>query len=169
MPGRPLVPFDAERLRQRLLDGGVFRDGCLEWTRYINPRNGYGQVSLNQIERFTLELPRVVTVPRLMCTLDHGPAPLGCVVLHSCDNKPCFDPAHLRWGTQAENNREAWERARQIKGEGHHQAKVSDEMVREVIRRARAGESVYDLAAEHGMEWSTVYRWLRGEGRGQVA
>lgn len=33
--------------------------------------------------------------------------------LHSCDNPPCCNPAHLRWGTQQENAQEAAERRRE--------------------------------------------------------
>lgn len=37
------------------------------------------------------------------------PAP-GNLALHSCDQKWCWNPAHLRWGTQADNSRDYAER-----------------------------------------------------------
>jgi len=46
-----------------------------------------------------------------------GPAPTDKpFALHSCDNPPCCNPAHLRWGSQADNNADKLSRGR------HHHA-----------------------------------------------
>ena len=42
-------------------------------------------------------------------TIKDGFMPDLCA-LHSCDNPPCCNPTHLRWGTISENTREAFER-----------------------------------------------------------
>src|SRR5687767_4483035 len=35
--------------------------------------------------------------------ISHGYIPTGKLILHSCDNPPCCNPAHLRIGTDKEN------------------------------------------------------------------
>jgi len=48
---------------------------------------------------------------RLAFRLTHGAVTDGLVVMHSCDNPPCCNPAHLSEGTITENNLDC-----QIKG-----------------------------------------------------
>lgn len=42
----------------------------------------------------------------------NGPIPEGMVVMHTCDNPPCFLYEHLRLGTIADNNRDKIEKGR---------------------------------------------------------
>jgi hypothetical protein len=71
---------------------------CWMWTA-CRDRQGYGQIDAQRAHR-------VAYADR------HGPIPAGMYVLHSCDNPPCVNPAHLRLGTHEENMREMVERAR---------------------------------------------------------
>lgn len=150
------------------VDDSAGPDACWPWDGCVNPRTDYGQQSIPKAERHAWGGQRTVAAHVISCTLAHGPRPDGMQVLHSCDNRRCCNPAHLRWGTQAENNREAWERGGQQSGERHHQARLTDAQVAEVVARAKAGEAVRDLANEYGVNWSVLYSWMRGEGRGQT-
>ena len=67
--------------------------GCLEWTGRKTAK-GYGQVVISR---------RDARAHRIAFTLAKGPIPEGMMVLHSCDNPPCCNPAHLRIGTAADN------------------------------------------------------------------
>lgn len=136
--------------------------GCWLWTGYLNPQNGYGQVAVSKPDRERLGLHRTATAATAMCALLNGPAPDGHGVLHSCDVRACFAPYHLRWGTQAENNAEAWERGRQLKGEGHHQCRYSDAQVAELRRRVEGGEKAWSVAGEIGIEQHYAYRLVKG-------
>ena len=87
--------------KQRLEENLTRVDDCLEWQGGTTGR-GYGQIMINGVKHAT---------HRLAWVLANGvPIPEGMSVLHSCDNKICCEPSHLRIGTQADNMRDYVER-----------------------------------------------------------
>lgn len=72
-------------------------NGCWEWTGTRNLQ-GYGVIGL-----YIGGTARGTPAPRLQWMHSFGEIPLGMVVMHTCDNPPCINPAHLAIGTQADN------------------------------------------------------------------
>lgn len=70
--------------------------------------------------------------------------PPGKVVMHSCDNPGCVNPAHLSVGTVQDNNLDKLlkGRARAPKGERQANALVSDEVARKIKSEAVVGYRV---------------------------
>jgi DNA invertase Pin-like site-specific DNA recombinase len=70
------------------------------------------------------------------------------MVLHSCDNRRCVNPAHLFLGTQVDNMRD-------MAAKGRTPTKLTKEQVLTIREDARPQRVV---AAEYGITQSTVWR-----------
>lgn len=96
-----LTPSEIERFWSKV-DRSA--SGCWPWKAEVN-NMGYGRFCLyRDSKRISL------LAHRTSFFLTNGIDPL--VVRHDCDNPPCCNPACLRPGTQADNIRDALERAR---------------------------------------------------------
>lgn len=67
---------------------------CLEHGRFIHPENGYGYAQIGR---------KWMRAHRIAYAAFNGSIPEGLCVMHTCDNPPCCNPAHLKVGTQKEN------------------------------------------------------------------
>jgi hypothetical protein len=84
-------------------------DECWIWTG-ARTKAGYG--TLRGIPESS-GLQRQVMATHIALMLDGRPKPgKGALALHSCDNPPCVNPKHLRWGTHAENYADMVDRER---------------------------------------------------------
>lgn len=70
-------------------------ESCWIWTASVV--KGYGQI------RSAGEGSRMLKSHQAAWILCHGPIPDGLWVLHTCDNPPCCNPAHLWTGTAKDN------------------------------------------------------------------
>lgn len=113
---------------------------------------------------------RVHYAHRIAFHLTHGAIPPGASICHHCDNPACCNPAHLYAGTQTDNMRDMIERDRRDHAHGSRipHAALTDDLVREIRRRFRAGERIASIvrdmpasfttvsAAAHGKSWTHV-------------
>ena len=114
-------------------------NGCWVWTG-AHTANGYGVLRDNGYDRRT---------HRLMYELVTGETlEPSTFILHSCDNRLCCNPDHLRKGTHIENMADMVARNRASSGENRPYAKLTWEKVRAI----RAGSrSSYSLAKVYGV------------------
>ena len=84
-------------------------------------------------------------------------------VLHSCDNKLCVNPNHLRIGTHQENMDDGVARGSFPFGERNHNAKMTETVALEIIRLGRAGVSMIEIADRVGVCRSSAYQVLTGQ------
>lgn len=80
-------------------------------------------------------------------------------ILHSCDNRECCNPLHLRVGTPAENSKDMTDRKRNATGEKHGMARLTNQQVREIrIKNDLYNKSSYNkLAKEYNVCRNTIY------------
>jgi hypothetical protein len=125
-------------------------NGCWIWTG-TKHRYGYGACSSGYGD---------TRAHRVAWLMTHGPIQKGKVLCHSCDNKICVNPSHLRVGTQAENVADASAKGLLACGERSPKAKLTEAKVREIRERFRwrnkRVSNAKVLAAEYGVTSGTI-------------
>ena len=122
-------------------------NGCHLWTAYTTP-DGYGQFGY---------LGRVVRAHRYAAGMVDLPPEIQ--TRHTCHVRACVNPAHLTFGSNADNVRDRNEAGRQArqKGVDHGRAKLTEEQVIEIRRRyADGGVTHRSLGAEYGVTYSLI-------------
>lgn len=124
--------------------------GCTTWP--FDSNKGYGRVQVRRVPR-TARL-----VHQVVCEWYHGPRPEGMQVRHLCGHGHlgCFTPAHLRWGTAAENSADKVTHGTLLMGERHGMSRLTETQVREIRRRSAEGERNAPLAREFGVHRTTI-------------
>ena len=70
---------------------------CWLWTASTTHK-GYGQFQVG-----TFKSPKIRQAHRVSYEIYKGEIPQGYHILHSCDNRICVNPEHLRVGTNTDN------------------------------------------------------------------
>ena len=122
-------------------------DDCWEWLGG-KTRGGYGEFFFEGSVR---------RAHRVAWMLEKGEIPEGSLILHSCDNPACVNPAHLSIGSHVDNAADMVARGRACVGEKQGSSRLTEKSVGEIRRRyAAGGVTIRELAAEHGVAEMTV-------------
>lgn len=88
------MPSYLEILKNRKVVSRGYKTKCWEWTKAIGD-HGYGVV---WAKGKVLKVHRIAAKAKGL---------LGKIVMHKCDNRPCFRPSHLAPGTVKTNTQDA--------------------------------------------------------------
>lgn len=123
---------------------------CIIWPFVIH-NTGYGKM---QFEK------REINVHRYVCLMTHGePAKDRNQAAHSCGNRKCINPKHLRWATKEENEADKLIHGTIAMGTRLPQAKLNEETVKEILNSEESG---FYLADKYGISPSSIYRIRHG-------
>lgn len=95
----------------------------------------------------------------LILTGHPRPDPPTNHLIHACDNPPCVNPDHLRWGTHQENMADKMAKNRHAYGEKIGRGKLTDEDVRAIRKDHRTQEAV---AASYGVTHRVIGKIRNG-------
>lgn len=128
--------------------------GCWVWTGPVAP-NGYGTHGTDKAHRVSYRI-------------HNGPIPSGMWVLHSCDNRWCVSPHHLRLGTRRENIDDMVARRRnrvsKQQGQKNPAAKLTPEGVVQIRARLARGDKHGAIAKDFGVGRFAIWRIAAGTG-----
>ena len=147
-----ITPSLVKRFREKVSEPD--NRGCTNWTGHISA-SGYGQFWINNDVRS-------FGPHRLALILAVG-FPVGKqLALHSCDNPICVNPAHLRWGSYADNasDRESRKRGADRRGANHPMSRLSWNDVEE-IRSSPMTAS--EIAEQFGVTRDHIYQIRNGK------
>jgi hypothetical protein len=131
-----------------------FSTGCWEWNRGLHS-TGYGACYH--------KLSSANTSHRLSYEVFKGPISPGLMVLHSCDNRRCCNPDHLRTGTQKDNMQDRKERGSYNvghtwnQGSKHSKAKLTEKDIPKIRQLLSEGRLTHkQIASMFGVTSMTI-------------
>lgn len=136
-------------------------DGCMTWQGKIQ-RNGYGQFCLPRNRAPQLW----VSAHRAALLLAVGlPPGVDMESAHSCRNRGCVAPAHLRWATTASNaaDRIADGTQTRFPGETHPRARLTESQVNQIRLEYGSGRSQRDLSHRYGVSQTAISNIITGK------
>lgn len=137
-------------------------DECWEWKagRY---HDNYGMLGVQNQGHLTTMRAHVFAL--ILATAEDA---WGRYCLHTCDNPPCCNPAHLYWGTQRQNIADMDRRGRSnrpiVRGEQNSNARLTEADVRAIRAAYATGRfSQQKLGNSYGVSQAVISGIVRNK------
>lgn len=133
---------------------------CWEWQA---ARQHFGHGLFHVPDSTNKRGRRLEKAHRYAWILERGEIPAGLCVLHSCDNPPCVNPAHLFLGTRADNSHDRDAKGRHVAliGDQHGNTRYPDAVVLVWKQLRESGAAISSIAARFGVGYHAVWQALR--------
>ena len=146
--------YTVQGIKKRFLDiyksSYIDANGCRLWSSRTDD-HGYGILCYRRKEAY-----RKLRAPRLAYEHFKGDIPEGLMIRHLCHNKICVNPDHLEVGTNQDNANDQVAASKQLRGETHPRAKLTENMVRQIRLLVERGLSNKEIAAKFSVTDKTV-------------
>lgn len=142
----------------------ISEHGCWAWGGN-RVKSGYGRVDFGG---------RKYILHRIIYKLCVGELATRVQACHKCDNPICCNPSHLFAGTASDNQRDSVAKGRnrtpRLNGSAHPGAKITEDDVREIRRRAAEGPlgTKKALAEEYGVSQACISEIVNGKKWGHI-
>lgn len=152
--------IEAEELERRFWDKVHVRgdDDCWPWIGRRD-KHGYGRL-FAWTEKGTKSSRGA---HRIAYAIKNGGVPANKLVMHSCDNKWCCNPAHLSAGTDLDNSRDASVKGRMHPGERTFGSVLTDALVHKIRYMAESGIGPNQIGRELGIHRRTIADVVNGK------
>ena len=110
---------------------------CIDWPLSLNPVHGYGQVVFQRKKMYLHRAAALLYIG--------APADPTLEVAHSCGNRKCCNPGHLRWATRASNHADKRRHGTMLQGDTHPNARLTAGKV--MVARALASQMTHEQIA----------------------
>ena len=128
-------------------------DDCTLWPHSITT-SGYPQMTHPSGERYAHRAALIETV---------GIPADGMQAAHSCGNRTCVNPRHLRWATSTENEADKIAHGRRHRGETHWSTAIKNSDVAVMKQMKADGYTYRQIGERFGMHRASASRIIRGK------
>jgi hypothetical protein len=126
---------------------------CIDWP-FGKFSDGYGSIHFEG---------KTMRASRASALLHHGkPESQKMEAAHSCGNRLCVNPKHIRWATRLENENDKIGHGTRSVGEKHGAAKLTEDDVR-MIRQLIKTQTAASLCRKFNMSRGAIDHILKGK------
>lgn len=130
-------------------------DECWNWKAGTQSK-GYGSFGIGN--------GNTALAHRVAFELAFGENLEGLCVMHSCDNRICCNPNHLKLGSIADNNRDMISKGRQARGMQNGRSQLTYDNIISMRSDFQAKEeNLKELSEEYGIHYNTARNTIHGK------